>query len=82
MNGQKSSCYGGVRFRGDDLRAHIGKCRYTDAPMLVLASSYGGIVDIEIDGLTHDDVRAMKAILDAALARAAEKSARVLEAAE
>ncbi len=81
MNGQKSRCYGGVHFRGDDLRAHIGKCIYSDAPMLVLASSCG-IVDIEIDGLTHDDVRAMKAILDAALARAAEKSARVLEAAE
>ncbi len=82
MSGKKSTCYGGVHFRGDDLSVHISKCIYSDAPMLVLASSYGGIVDIEIDGLTHDDVRAMKAILDAALARAAEKPARVLEAAE
>lgn len=82
MNVRKSTCYGSVQFRGDDLRVYAGKFSYTDAPKLVLASSYGGAVDIEIDGLTHDDVRAMKAILDAALARAAEKPAHILEAAE
>lgn len=80
MNGQKSSCYGGVHFRGDDLRVSIGKCRFTDAPMLILVSSCS-IVDIEIDGLTDADTHAIKAILDAAIERAAGTPARVLAAA-
>ena len=81
MKYDRSSCYGSLRFAGDDLRVHIGLTPVDHLPYVRLASSYGGYADIEIDGLTIEDAEQIKTILEGALKRGAAP-VRVLEAAE